>query len=642
MAKERKDTPSGANQFSVYAQRDTDSTQVDWGVIAKDLTTEVKRISEDRAKRRNDIEVSTQEAMKELSLVADLDNQSVNGFVIRGGNFSKNALQTQMELLRNGAIKPEEYQLFMQQQKDGYANLSTFAKTADDKYKAAMARLQNGEDGNQIASDLEIAFNEGTFDYTDLKNKQLISNPSTGEMLIVTLQEGKDGKMVIPNMKDNPELYQSLATLNNRTAFQLDRRNTGLLTDKIVENLGTVITSTVQKRASRYVDGGGVSSKEFFGQIWEELGTDSTYGEWIEDQVSTVTGQADDLSSMNAAQVLSNKGVKFSLKDEPGTIQYRTDGNGMPVVMLTPDQMEDARRTVQLQIESKLNKKTTQTQGFAASERPSENAAKIKANQDKKKADETNAQNLNMIGNIFRGKTEAELKTGLEHFANINPNVKNIEKTADGLLVTVEVNGEPELRDITMEGKTFEQFVDSAANLLTGKDIDKTNMTGGDDTEISTVYGSAGIVEDYDDFDMEALDKKLNKKIDVLDFYTDDEGKGKINPYFNPDEDESEDNPKMILPLRKRIVNTFKDDFELTIQAVGNDKFKILAAGYNTPDFTFEGDFFDLAGDPYEGDAEKQNLKAFMRALYIQKFEKENGKKSSTNKGGFKTLQKKK
>ena len=55
MAKERKDTPSGANKFSVYAQRDTDSTQVDWGVIAKDLTTEVKRISEDRAKRRNDI-----------------------------------------------------------------------------------------------------------------------------------------------------------------------------------------------------------------------------------------------------------------------------------------------------------------------------------------------------------------------------------------------------------------------------------------------------------------------------------------------------------------------------------------------------------------------------------------------------------
>ena len=43
-----------------------------------------------------------------------------------------------------------------------------------------------------------------------------------------------------------------------------------------------------------------------------------------------------------------------------------------------------------------------------------------------------------------------------------------------------------------------------------------------------------------------------------------------------------------------------------------------------------EGDFFDMLGDPYEGDQEKQKLKDFMRALYIQKFEKEKGKKSST------------
>jgi hypothetical protein len=302
----------------------------------------------------------------------------------------------------------------------------------------------------------------------------------------------------------------------------------------------------------------------------------------------------------------------------------------MPELMMTPEQIDQARDIVQKQIESKLIQKIEYTKGMSGQQ---VSASRSKANDDKKKDDETNAQNLNMFGNIFRGKTEAELKTALEHFRDQNQSILEVGKTADGVRVTFLNNGEKQTRDITMKGKTFEQFVDSAANLLTGKDIDKTNMTGGGDTEISTVYGSAGIVEDYDDFDMEALDKKLNKKIDVLDFYTDDEGKGKINPYFNPDEDESEDNPKMILPLRKRIVNTFKDDFELTIQAVDNDKFKILAAGYNTPDFTFEGDFFDLAGDPYEGDTEKQNLKDFMRALYIQKFEKEKGKKSSTGVG---------
>tara|TARA_R110000851_G_scaffold175324_7_gene321652 strand:- start:28 stop:1938 length:1911 start_codon:yes stop_codon:yes gene_type:complete len=376
MAKERKDTPSGANQFSVYAQRDTDSTQVDWGVIAKDLTTEVKRISEDRAKRRNDIEVSTQEAMKELSLVADLDNQSVNGFVIRGGNFSKNALQTQMELLRNGAIKPEEYQLFMQQQKDGYANLSLFAKNADDKYKAAMERLKNGEDGNQIASELEIVFNEGTFDYTDLKNKQLITNPSTGEMLIVTLQDDGNGNMVIPDLKKNPELYQSLATLNNRTAFQLDRRDTGKLTTAAVADLGDVVISTISDYT--VLGGGGVVEKTTgIRQAWDSslMNEPGAYDKWMSDSVDVIAGKRDNPNNFNAMQVLANTGVKLSLKDEPGTIQYRTNGNGMPELMMTPEQIDQARDIVQKQIESKLIQKIEFTKGMSGQQPRPKSAA---------------------------------------------------------------------------------------------------------------------------------------------------------------------------------------------------------------------------------------------------------------------------
>ena len=627
--RERRDTPSGANQFSVYAQRDTDSVQVDWGVIAKDISDEVTKISDERQTKRDELATSQRNTLNELSQVADLDNQSVNNFVIRGGDFSKNAMMTQYELMTRGKIKPREYQLFQQSVKDGYKNLSIFAKNADDKYKAAMERLKNGEDGNQIASELEIVFNEGTFDYTDLKNKQLITNPSTGEMLIVTLQEGKDGKMVIPDLKKNPEMYQSLATLNNRTAFQLDRRDTGKLTTAAVADLGDVVISTISDYT--VLGGGGVVGKTTgIRQAWDSslMNEPGAYDKWMSDSVDVIAGKRDNPNNFNAMQVLTNTGVKLSLKDEPGTIQYKTNGNGMPELMMTPEQIDQARDIVQKQIESKLIQKIEFTKGMSGQQ---VSASKAKAADDKKKDDATNAQNLKMLGNIFRGKTEAELKTALEHFRDQNTGIQNVDKTAEGVRVTFKIDGEKQTRDITMNGKTFEQFVDSAANLLTGKDIDKTNMTGGNDTEISTIYGSSGIVDKTDDFDMEVLDKKLNKKIDVLDFYTKDEGEGKPNPNYNPEEDESDDNPKMILPLRKSIVKAFKDDFELTIQAVGDDKFKILAAGYNTPDFIFEGDFFDIFGNDYEGDTEKQRLKDFMRELYIQKFEKEKAKKSSTD-----------
>jgi hypothetical protein len=602
--RERRDTPSGANQFSVYAQRDTDSVQVDWGVIAKDISDEVTKISDERQTKRDELATSQRNTLNELSQVADLDNQSVNNFVIRGGNFSKNAMATQYELMTRGKIKPSEYQLFQQSVKDGYKNLSIFAKNADDKYKAAMERLAQGEDGNQIASELEIVFNEGTFDYTDLKNKQLITNPSTGEMLIVTLQDDGNGNMVIPDLKKNPELYQSLATLNNRTAFQLDRRDTGKLTTAAVADLGDVVISTISDYT--VLGGGGVVEKTTgIRQAWDEslMNEPGAYDKWMSDSVDVVAGKRDNPNNFNAMQVLANTGVKLSLKDEPGTIQYRTNGNGMPELMMTPEQIDQARDIVQKQIESKLIQKIEYTKGMSGQQ---VSPSKSKANDDKKKEEATNAQNLKMLGNVFRGKDESAVMAGLEHFANISPNVKNIEKTADGLLVTVEVNGELEPRLITMKGKTFEQFVDSAGNLLTGKDIDKTNMTGGDDTSISAVYGSAGIVED-DEFDTDANALVLDEKINDLDFYEDDE------------------------EMQTQIIDRFKKDFPtITTIDKGNDIFEIQVGGYTVPSNTFQGDFFSITGTE-EGDAEKQNLKDFMRELYIQKFKKEKGKKSSTS-----------
>ena len=381
--RERRDTPSGANQFSVYAQRDTDSVQVDWGVIAKDISDEVTKISDERQTKRDELATSQRNTLNELSQVADLDNQSVNNFVIRGGDFSKNAMMTQYELMTRGKIKPREYQLFQQSVKDGYKNLSLFAKNADDKYKAAMKRLENGEDGNQIASELEIVFNEGTFDYTDLKNKQLITNPSTGEMLIVTLQDDGNGNMVIPDLKKNPELYQSLATLNNRTAFQLDRRDTGKLTTAAVADLGDVVISTISDYT--VLGGGGVVEKTTgIRQAWDEslMNEPGAYDKWMSDSVDVVAGKRDNPNNFNAMQVLANTGVKLSLKDEPGTIQYRTNGNGMPELMMTPEQIDQARDIAQRQIESKLIQKVEMTQGFAGQQYRSAGltSAQIRAN----------------------------------------------------------------------------------------------------------------------------------------------------------------------------------------------------------------------------------------------------------------------
>ena len=144
--------------------------------MAKQLTDGAIAIAEGREKKKQEITDATQKAMDELSKVAGTDNQSLGKLLINGSNYSKETLMANMELMRSGGLDPKDFQLIMQQQKDGDKKLSEFVKGADAKYKEAMERLALGEDGASIASDLEIAWNEGTFGFGDLQNKRIISS----------------------------------------------------------------------------------------------------------------------------------------------------------------------------------------------------------------------------------------------------------------------------------------------------------------------------------------------------------------------------------------------------------------------------------------------------------------------------------
>jgi hypothetical protein len=120
---ENTDRPTGANPYSIYVQRDTDSTQVNWGQIAKDLTSGMEAIRDSREAQKDAINEATRKAMDDLSKIAGTDNQSLGKLLINGSDFSKKTLMENMELLRNGGLDPKDYQLIMQSQLDGYKDL---------------------------------------------------------------------------------------------------------------------------------------------------------------------------------------------------------------------------------------------------------------------------------------------------------------------------------------------------------------------------------------------------------------------------------------------------------------------------------------------------------------------------------------
>lgn len=377
--------PSGSNAYSIYVDKDTKSTQVNWGQMAKELSDGANKIAKAREAEKAAINEATRKAVDDLSQIADTDTQSLGTLLINGSAYSKEMLMANMELMRNGGLKPKDFQLIMQQQKDGYKNLSKFVNSANEKYKIAMERLKNGEDGASIASDLEIAWNDGTFGFGDLRNKRVVSNVNTGELVLVTMEDDGSGKLVQPDPKTNPEAYQNIAYINQRTKFELDRRNTNNIADSIVDNLATVIDSSVGS-FSAIAGGGVVTSVEDFRQLFGEItkvrddkgnivseltnddGSSMTYDEFMSDQIDVITGGKDDLNSTNALQVLTAAGYEVVQSEaeakKRGFKKYiiYNNVNGRPEVQLTEDQMQEARNIAKRAIESRLDLKIKQTQ----------------------------------------------------------------------------------------------------------------------------------------------------------------------------------------------------------------------------------------------------------------------------------------
>jgi len=467
--RENNDKATAANQYSVYVNRDTQATQVNWGQIAKDLTTGANAIRDGREAKKQAITDATTKALNDLAQIADVDNQSLGKLLINGSDYSKKTLMANMELLRNGGLDPKDYQLIMQSQLDGYKNLSLYAEGADAKYQEAMKRLELGESGEAIASDMEMTWNEGTFGFGDLRNKRLITNPVNGELVLVTMEDDGTGNLVMPDPETNPEAYQNTAYLNVATDFKLDRRNTNALADGITENLADVILSSSQEY-NLYSGGGQVTSIQDFRNLFDaetpdgkgymdltnDDGSEMTYDEFMSDQIDSITGDKTDLSSMNAVQVLTGAGYKMVQSEaearKKGIRKYviYKNVNGRPEVALTPQQMQEARNISKRAIESRIDLKIKQTQEMAGREArppsPTENA-----NTERNRKTSAYIRDINkVLTNPDIASSEATMRTLVTNIneqrggvaAGGRPRINDIDINDDAIIITYE-SGEP-------------------------------------------------------------------------------------------------------------------------------------------------------------------------------------------------------
>jgi len=453
-----KNKPQASNKYSLYAGREE---AVNWGQVAVNLTKGLEKIKEERAAAKQKIIDDTNTAMTELSEIADVQSGSMNTLLIDGSDFSKNTLQANMDLVRRGLLDPKDYMLIMQQQKDGYKSLSNYAKNYDAKYKEGMARIQDGS-----ASNLEEYFRGTGFSFGNVKNKKLWTDPASGELFLVQMQEEPpgSGKYVLPDRATNKEAYSSPSAMVNMIAFQEDSADLNEDVKNIVtNNLAEVVTATI---SSYNVLSGGkdVKSIEDFRQLFEDVegagfenadGSKMTFDDWMTQQAKGVVGNPN-----KAAEYLMNAGMGYSFTmDEkeaaadPLKILATSDG-GPPKITLTPEQMKAAENLAKNQINSQLDSVVKINAGLGGQQERSETTGEI----NQKNIDESINGYLNDLNVVL---TDPDLKSAESQLNKLiqqrneqnikskNPVITNVDITDDVILV--EFDGREPIKIVRQE-----------------------------------------------------------------------------------------------------------------------------------------------------------------------------------------------
>jgi hypothetical protein len=391
-------------------------------------------------------------------------------------------------LLKSGNMSPQDYTLRRQK----YANGTNQIFDLQKEYQAAspdrMEGLLSGK--YQALTGANMAQIEG---FKDFASSRAIINPYDADISI--------GKMK-PNPKTGVmELTKDVIPVNVLKGMILSPIPTwdaDKAVNSIVDNLGDRVEFLY-----------GAASVTKAGTITKLIGLEALQGEFNKkdkdgnplfpqfgDSIANINkGLEDSIDSFfsnpyNITSVLTqNLGGKYNDKSyvydkdivdkDPSKILLKID----PVSGLgtldkdSPnyeDQVKEARAYVKGQMLSKMDaKRELSTTGYV-SRAPQASEASIArgiAGRDAIKDAQT-------IGSLWGGN-EAQIQKAVTRFRDMNPNIKEVNRTDKGVFVTLDVNGVRETRDLpfyTTDGKRVlsqAEFIESASNLLTGN----TNLT---------------------------------------------------------------------------------------------------------------------------------------------------------------------
>lgn len=314
-----------------YVRRGTES-QVDWGRIGSDISTEITRIAQDREQKKQDLDKLNTDLIKSASEVAIPEQEYVKNLVLNGTNEMKNLALMNNDLLKRGMITPAQYRMTMENMKSNVSNLDKAVKEFGPAYEKAMQRLNNGE-----MPWLEQQQKEKLFKYGNLQSKTLFVAPD-GNMYITDMDE--NGNPIADKRK-----MMNVGVMATGLGYEMKKYNTLEELEKGVKSIGQVV-DIVRK-------GDILSTKSAMNNPEYKNARDKYISAMMGNPMNIVSIMGDYVGGYNSVDDESQAGGK----------NIYIDANGVPKP--TADQIAEVKKTLEAQFDSMVSKEVEAMPVFA-------------------------------------------------------------------------------------------------------------------------------------------------------------------------------------------------------------------------------------------------------------------------------------
>jgi hypothetical protein len=212
-------------EYYGYAERDANA-YVDWGKLGENLTETVQTAYKIREDRKKALDEVMQQNYNELANAPSGLNQDINKTVTSHVGNTKEFLLRANKLLKAGVLRPEDYTLIMQNQKEDNKAIFDNAKN----WQTAWAKIQDdviSGKGSKAMQDIAA----GVASFGKFNNTDFMINPVTGRVNAAKMTTNANGERI----KGESVSMQQLNVLMNQN---IDKYKLTEKLTSVVEALG--------------------------------------------------------------------------------------------------------------------------------------------------------------------------------------------------------------------------------------------------------------------------------------------------------------------------------------------------------------------------------------------------------------------